>query len=219
MKEIINISQVSLGYKDKELLKVNFKIYKGDFCIISGNNATGKSLLLKLLYMKILPKKGNIFLFGKKIDEKSKNQILDYRKNIGVILHDDTLIPFFTVYQNIELSSEIQNSKKDFLKRINEILNWLDLTKIKNSYINQLSSGERQKVSIARALINNPQIILADEPTGSLDFQTAKEIFKLIKNQINSERIIIFATHNRFFANKSDCLLEMINGNIKSIND
>ena len=67
MKEIINISQVSLGYKEKELLKVNFKIYKGDFCIIKGNNATGKSLLLKLLYMKILPRKGNIYLFGKKI--------------------------------------------------------------------------------------------------------------------------------------------------------
>ncbi|PPR40653.1 MAG: Cell division ATP-binding protein FtsE [Alphaproteobacteria bacterium MarineAlpha8_Bin1] len=204
MKEIINISQVSLGYKDKELLKVNFKIYKGDFCIISGNNATGKSLLLKLLYMKILPKKGNIFLFGKKIDEKSKNQILDYRKNIGVILHDDTLIPFFTVYQNIELSSEIQNSKKDFLKRINEILNWLDLTKIKNSYINQLSSGERQKVSIARALINNPSIIIADQPESYLDQETSKKLFFLF-NSINKLGTTIILSTNKPLNNSENC--------------
>jgi len=204
MKEIINISQVSLGYKDKELLKVNFKIYKGDFCIISGNNATGKSLLLKLLYMKILPKKGNIFLFGKKIDEKSKNQILDYRKNIGVILHDDTLIPFFTVYQNIELSSEIQNSKKDFLKRINEILNWLDLTKIKNSYINQLSSGERQKVSIARALINNPSIIIADQPESYLDQETSKKLFFLF-NSINKLGTTIILSTNKPLNKSENC--------------
>ena len=87
-----------------------------------------------------------------------------------------------------------------------------------NHYPSQLSGGEKQRVSIARALINNPQIILADEPTGSLDLGTAKEIFQLLKNQINSNRLIIFATHNRFFANKSDCLLEIVNGNIKTIN-
>ena len=85
-------------------------------------------------------------------------------------------------------------------------------------YPSQLSGGEKQRISIARALINNPQIILADEPTGSLDMDTAKGIFEILKKQINPDRIIIFATHNRFFANKSDCLLEIVNGNIKTIN-
>ena len=83
---------------------------------------------------------------------------------------------------------------------------------------NELSGGEKQRVSIARALINEPKIILADEPTGSLDKKNSEEIFLLLKKQINSQRLIIFATHNRFFANKSDYLLEMVDGNIKSTN-
>ena len=87
-----------------------------------------------------------------------------------------------------------------------------------NHYPSQLSGGEKQRIAIARALINDPQIILADEPTGSLDIETAKSIFELLKKQINTNRLIIFATHNRFFADKSDCLLEIVNGNIKTIN-
>ena len=100
---------------------------------------------------------------------------------------------------------------KNLLKRI-KLLNRSD------HYPSQLSGGEKQRISIARAVINDPQIILADEPTGSLDLETAKEIFELLKNQINYNRLIIFATHNRFFANKADCLLEIVNGNIKTIN-
>ena len=98
------------------------------------------------------------------------------------------------------------------------MLKKVGLAKRLDHYPSQLSGGEKQRVSIARALINNPQIILADEPTGSLDIETAKGIFELLKNQIKPNRIIIFATHNRFFANKSDCLLEIVNGNIRTIN-
>ena len=98
------------------------------------------------------------------------------------------------------------------------MLKKVGLAKRLNHYPSQLSGGEKQRVSIARALINNPQIILADEPTGSLDIETAKGIFELLKKQIKPDRIIIIATHNRFFANKSDCLLEIVDGNIKTIN-
>ncbi len=92
------------------------------------------------------------------------------------------------------------------------------LSKRLDHFPSELSGGEKQRVSIARAIINNPQVILADEPTGSLDQITAKEIFELLRKQINSQRLIIFATHNRFFANKSDCILEIVNGSIKTIN-
>ena len=102
-------------------------------------------------------------------------------------------------------------------KSIN-LLKKVGLLNRSDHYPSELSGGEKQRVSIARALINNPQIILADEPTGSLDLETAKSVFELLKKQINSNRLIIFATHNRFFANKSDCLLEIVDGNIKSNN-
>ena len=101
---------------------------------------------------------------------------------------------------------------------LENLLKKVGLLNRSDHYPSQLSGGEKQRVSIARALINNPQIILADEPTGSLDLETAKDVFNILKKQINSNRLIVFATHNRFFANKSDCLLEIVNGNIKTIN-
>ena len=100
---------------------------------------------------------------------------------------------------------------KDLLRRIG-------LSNRLNHFPSQLSGGECQRVAIARAIINDPDIILADEPTGSLDLNTAKEIFQLLNNQKKPNRLIIFATHNRFFANKADCLLEMANGSVKTIN-
>ena len=110
-----------------------------------------------------------------------------------------------------------QNKASSILKA-KALLKKVGLINRLNHYPSELSGGEKQRVSIARAVINEPEIILADEPTGSLDHETAKEIFDILKKQINKDRMIIFATHNRFFANKADCLLELVNGNIKTIN-
>ena len=209
MKEIVNIKNVKIGYDKKEILEVNFKIYNGDFFVISGDNASGKSLLLKLLYMKILPKFGNIFFFGENINKESKDKILEYRKKIGVILDNDTLIPFFTVYQNIELASEIQNKKKDFEVRIVEILNWMDLNSIKNKQVNQLSSGQKQKVNIARALINNPRIIIADQPYKNLDELTKKKLDFLFNSINKLGTTLIVATNNLNIENKSVRRIEL----------
>ena len=110
------------------------------------------------------------------------------------------------------------NSKEISIDKAKILLKKVGLLNRSEHLPSELSGGEKQRVSIARAVVNNPQIILADEPTGSLDTATAKEVFELLKKQINTQRLIIFATHNRFFANKADCLLEINDGNIKTIN-
>ena len=151
-------------------------------------------------------------------DDSQSNDLLRAKK-IGIIYQQDNLLSDFTALENLYMASLAAGNNKELsLTKAQSLLKKVGLTSRINHFPSQLSGGEKQRVSIARALINNPQIILADEPTGSLDLNTAKGIFDLLKNQINSNRLIIFATHNRFFANKSDCLLEIVNGNIKTIN-
>ena len=170
----------------------------GDFFFIEGKNATGKSLLLKLLYLKTLPDEGEIFLNGQKITKENKRSILNYRKKIGVILQNDYLIPFFSVYENIELASEIQENNDNFVSRMNQILEWLGLEKIKNIKVDRLSNGEKQKVVIARALINNPKIIIADQPENNLDRDTIKKVFFLFEslNKLGTTLIITSSLEN-----------------------
>ena len=185
-----------------------------------GPSGSGKSTLLNLLSLIDRPTSGAISIENIKIDysESNKNDVLRANK-IGIIYQQDNLLPDFTALENVYLASlAAGNNKKISVIKAQKLLKRVGLLNRLNHYPAQLSGGEKQRVSIARALINDPQIILADEPTGSLDLDTAKEIFSILKKQINSNRIIIFATHNRFFANKSDCLLEIVNGNIKTIN-
>ena len=150
---------------------------------------------------------------------KSKHNDILRANKIGIIYQQDNLLTDFTAIENIYLASlAAGNDKESSIAKSKILLRKVGLTSRSDHYPSQLSGGEKQRVSIARALINDPQIILADEPTGSLDLETAKNVFEILKKQINSNRLIIFATHNRFFADKSDCLLEIVNGNIKTIN-
>ncbi len=202
------------------LKKISFKFKKGKIYSLMGPSGSGKSTLLNLLSLIDRPSSGSIIIENKTINfnEKNKNDILRAKK-IGIIYQQDNLLTDFTALENVYLASlSIENNREISLIKAKKLLKKVGLLKRSNHYPSQLSGGEKQRVSIARALINDPQIILADEPTGSLDFETAKIIFKILKNQINSNRLIIFATHNRFFANKSDCLLELVDGNIKTIN-
>ena len=185
-----------------------------------GPSGSGKSTLLNLISLIDRPSSGSISIGNKLINfNKSKHNDILRANKIGIIYQQDNLLTDFTALENIYLASlAAGNEKKKSITDANILLKKVDLHNRSNHFPSQLSGGEKQRVSIARALINNPQIILADEPTGSLDLETAKGIFEILKKQINSNRLIIFATHNRFFANKSDCLLELVNGNIKTIN-
>ena len=219
--ELSNINKTFINLKKITVLKkVSYKFKKGKIYSLMGPSGSGKSTLLNILSLIDRPNAGSITIEKNQINFKNsqKNDLLRAKK-IGIIYQQDNLLSDFTAIENIYLASlAAGNDKKLSISKAKNLLRKVGLTNRSNHYPSQLSGGEKQRISIARALINDPQIILADEPTGSLDLKTAKEIFDLLKKQINPNRLIIFATHNRFFADKSDCLLEIVNGNIKTIN-
>jgi len=206
--------------KIKVLNNLSFTFKKGNIYSIVGPSGSGKSTLLNILSLIDQPTSGQVKLENKdiKFEEKSKNDLIRANK-IGIIYQQNNLLNDFTVIENVYLANlTIIKNKNKAIENSKIILKKIGLSNRLNHYPSQLSGGEMQRVAIARALVNNPDILLADEPTGSLDTDTAKEVFNIISSQKNSNRLIIFATHNRFFANKADCQLEMINGNIKIIN-
>ena len=224
MNNLIKLSNISKSFdnykKIKVLKKISYNFKKGMIYSLMGPSGSGKSTLLNLISLIDRPTSGSINIENKQINFNNSNDNDILRANkIGIIYQQDNLLSDFTALENVYLASlAAGNDKSLSLNKARILLRKVGLINRSEHYPSQLSGGEKQRVSIARALINDPQIILADEPTGSLDIETAKGIFDILKKQINSNRIIIFATHNRFFANKSDCLLEIINGNIKAIN-
>ena len=224
MSNLIQLSKINKSFLSLKrinvLKKISYKFKSGKIYSLMGPSGSGKSTLLNLLSLIDRPSSGSIIIDNNKINPNNSQKNDLFRANkIGIIYQQDNLLSDFTAIENLTLASLASGNNKEDATNISKImLKKVGLTKRLNHYPSQLSGGEKQRVSIARALINNPQIILADEPTGSLDIETAKGIFELLKNQIKPDRIIIFATHNRFFANKSDCLLEIVDGNIKTIN-
>ncbi len=224
MNNLIKLSNISKSFdnykKIRVLKKISYNFKKGMIYSLMGPSGSGKSTLLNLISLIDRPTSGSINIENKQINFNNSNDNDILRANkIGIIYQQDNLLSDFTALENVYLASlAAGNDKSLSLNKARNLLRKVGLINRSENYPSQLSGGEKQRVSIARALINDPQIILADEPTGSLDIETAKGIFDILKKQINSNRIIIFATHNRFFANKSDCILEIINGNIKAIN-
>ena len=224
MNNVIKLSNISKSFftskKINVLKKINYNFKKGKIYSLMGPSGSGKSTLLNLLSLIDRPSSGFLTFENKKIDfnDSTQNDLLRANK-IGIIYQQDNLLPDFTSLENIYLAGLAagQNKASSILKA-KALLKKVGLINRLNHYPSELSGGEKQRVSIARAVINEPEIILADEPTGSLDHETAKEIFDILKKQLNKDRIVIFATHNRFFANKADCLLELVNGNIKTTN-
>ena len=206
--------------KIKVLNNLSFNFKKGNIYSIVGPSGSGKSTLLNILSLIDQPTSGQTKLENKEIkfEEKSKNDLIRANK-IGIIYQQNNLLNDFTAIENVYLANlTINKNKNKAFENSKIILKKIGLSNRLNHYPSHLSGGEMQRVAIARALVNNPDILLADEPTGSLDIETAKEVFNVIRSQKNSNRLIIFATHNRFFAKKADCQLEMIGGNIKTIN-
>ena len=219
--ELKNLSKSFIEKKNvKVLKKINFKFKLGKIYSLMGPSGSGKSTLLNIISLIDRPSSG-LIKFGQNFIDFNSNKKNDIFRanNIGIVYQQDNLLPDFTALENVYLACLAAGYEKKVSEdKAKKILKNVGLYNRIDHYPNELSGGEKQRVSISRALINEPKIILADEPTGSLDKKTSEEIFRLLKKQINSKRLIIFATHNRFLANKSDCLLEIVDGNIKSTN-
>ena len=219
--ELKNISKTfDKNKKLKVLKKLSYKFKKGKTYSLMGPSGSGKSTLLNLISLIDRPTEGLISFDQSQIDF-NENKINDIfrAKKIGIIYQQNNLLPDFTALENIYLASlSLHNNKELAVSKAKSLLKVVGLLNRSDHYPSELSGGESQRVAIARAIINDPEVILADEPTGSLDIDTAKDVFKLLNNQKTSSRLIIFATHNRFFANKADCLLELKNGSIKTTN-
>ena len=224
MSNLIILDKISKSFltnkKINVLNKINYKFNKGKIYSLVGPSGSGKSTLLNILSLIDKPSMGKLSIEGKDIifsDSEVNDKIR--AKKIGIIYQQNNLLPDFTALENVYLARlSIENNKKKAIEAAKKIITKMGLIKRINHYPSELSGGEMQRIAISRALINEPEIILADEPTGNLDHSTAKEVFKILYKLKDSNRLIIYATHNRFFANMADCKLEMINGNIKTIN-
>lgn len=224
MNNFLRLEKISKNFGSNKKIKVlndlTYSFDKGKIYSIIGPSGSGKSTLLNILSLIDRPTNGIIKFYNKQINFNQSDDNDVFRANkIGIIYQQNNLLSDFTALENVYLAAlAIGNNKKLALLKAKDILKKVGLANRIEHFPSQLSGGEIQRVAIARALINNPEIILADEPTGSLDLNTAKEVFELIINLKMDNRLIIFVTHNRFFANKSDCILEMVDGNIKKLN-
>jgi len=224
MSSFLKLKNISKYFNTEKKVKVlknlSYNFNKGKMYALIGPSGSGKSTLLNLISLIDRPSHGSI-KFNEDIVNFTNNKKNDIfrAKNIGIVYQQNNLLNDFTALENVYLANlSINNNKDTAVTKAKHLLSKIGLSNRLNHFPSQLSGGESQRVAIARAIINDPEIILADEPTGSLDLNTAKEIFKILKNLKKSNRLIIFATHNRFFANKADCLLEMTNGSVKTIN-
>ncbi|MBD1172131.1 ABC transporter ATP-binding protein [Pelagibacterales bacterium SAG-MED05] len=199
---------------------VNIKIKTGDLIALVGPSGSGKSSFLHLLALLDYPTKGKILLKNKDtkdFSDKEKDQTR--QKDISIIFQDNNLLTDFTVLENVIMPLIIKGEKKiTSIKKATRLLKDVKILKRINHFPNELSGGEQQRVAIARALISETDLILADEPTGNLDYKTSEDIFSYFLKLKKLNKAIIFATHNRELANKADYKLSIFKGNIKRVN-
>ena len=220
-KEIIKLSKISKRFASANkniivLKNVNIQINKGELVSLSGPSGSGKSTLLHIIALLDQPTSGEVF-FKKKNFSKSNDSEKDFvrRKGISIIYQQNNLLSDFTALENVLIPLLNNGYSWDVsTKKATKMLSLVNLSRRLNHFPSELSGGEQQRVAVARALITEPDLILADEPTGSLDRKTANEIFSLFSKFKSKNRAILYATHNRELSNRADYKLNILDGNI-----
>ncbi len=202
---LIEVKNVYKQYKNgvTALCDINVSIPKGDFVFVIGSTASGKSTLIKLLYRQERPSRGEVYVGGINVAKLRNGKVYKLRRKIGVVFQDYKLLPNMTVYENVAFALEIYGlPEKEVRKKVMSAIDKVGLKEKFRSYPDQLSGGEQQRVSIARAIVHNPKILICDEPTGNLDPTTSLEIMEII-NKINEDgTTVIMATHDKDIVNK-----------------
>ena len=216
---MVEFKNISYSYsKESGIYDIDLSVKDGEFCFLVGPTGSGKTSLLKMIYFDILPSYGELDVLGYNFKKTKKAKIHKLRKKIGIIFQDYKLLQQRTVYENIALPLHINGvGRKKIKDNVEEALELADLLDDQNKYPNQLSGGEQQRVCIARAIVKNPELILADEPTGNLDPTAAHKILRILE-QINKEgTTVVMATHNyKLISDRDYRIIELKEGSLVS---
>lgn len=220
--ELKNINKIyETAVKAQVLFDINLSFEESSFNSIIGASGSGKTTLLNLIGTLDKPTNGEVYIAGKRTDSMNKNELAELRnETIGFVFQFHYLLPEFTAIENILMPYMIKNVKisKEIKERAEELLNIVGLQKVKNNLSNNMSGGQQQRTAIARALMNNPKIILADEPTGNLDSESTEKIYKILRD-VNEKfkTTFVIITHDRNIAEKTDRIVEVKDGRINMI--
>ncbi len=196
---MIQLKRVFMRYKKHEeiLHDINISIEKGEFAFLVGPSGAGKTTILRLIYHEIIPTSGQIIVAGQNITNLRNSQLPYYRRKLGLVFQDFKLLPYKTIAENVALAMQVTGAKKAQIKKnVDRVLEWTNLTHRKNALPEDISGGEQQRAAIARAIVNDPPIILADEPTGNLDPELSIEIMRLFFIFNTRGATVLVATHN-----------------------
>ena len=201
MIEFKNVSKV-YNNNVKALSDVNIHINKGDFVFLVGPSGAGKSTFIKMLLKEVTPTTGDIIVAGEDLSTITRKRTPYYRRKIGMVFQDFRLIPDLNVYENVAFAMRVvEASQREIRRRVPMVLSLVGLSHKYKMFPNELSGGEQQRVSLARAIVNNPAVVIADEPTGNLDPETANEIMELLEDINRAGTTILMATHAKDIVN------------------
>ncbi len=196
---MIRFENVSFSYKDNEVIlkNLNFEINKGDFYFVTGQSGAGKSTLLRMLFMSLVATKGKVSIFEQDVAQLHKEDVAHLRRRIGIVFQDFRLLDNLSIFQNIALPLRVLGQRaEDYQVDVIELLEWVELGKHLNNYPPFLSGGEQQRAAIARAVVAQPDLLIADEPTGNVDPELAQRLLRLFIELNKLGTTVIIATHD-----------------------